>query len=123
MENLNRPINGWTKAKIIQHIKDNFKGKAFNYSNPKDRKCGAEVCVYLTKDGRKCAVGLFIPDGHNGQRHIGTVSGLLFRFPDLSDVMPLDTSSMSGLQRAHDESGEETTLEEMLEYIEKNIVD
>lgn len=41
------------------------------------------ACKYLTPDGRKCAVGLCIPDGHPGQQCDGAVCDLQRRHPDL----------------------------------------
>ena len=37
------------------------------------------VCKYLTKDGRKCAVGLCIPDGHPVQKMSSNFGALLDR--------------------------------------------
>lgn len=40
-------------------------------------------CRYLTEDGKKCAVGLCIPDGHPAQRHSSPVEGLSLEYPNL----------------------------------------
>lgn len=42
-------------------------------------------CCYLTADGRKCAVGLCIPDGHPAQRSGNHYGQLILSFPDLLD--------------------------------------
>ncbi len=47
------PINRWTRQKMIDHVKSNFKGKSIGMDG---------VCLYRGPDGKKCAVGLFIPD-------------------------------------------------------------
>lgn len=87
-------INGWTKESTIQHIKDNFKGRAFNES--------LVSCQYLTEDGKKCAVGLFIPEGHAGQNYQGGAILLLERHSDLITEMPLRLNDLLLLQRIHD---------------------
>jgi hypothetical protein len=40
-------------------------------------------CRYLTSDGRKCAVGLCIPDGHPAQQYIHSLPHLLNEYPNL----------------------------------------
>lgn len=70
---------------------------------------GNTRCVYLTDDGRKCAVGHLIPDGHPGQRHLGTVYELLLDHRDLRDLIEVDERSdrefLCRLQTAHDSAG------------------
>lgn len=63
-------------------------------------------CSYLTEDGRKCAVGLCIPDGHKAQtiKDIG-FSGLVHPFPELwaDDVMGLTFTALDIFQNSlHD---------------------
>jgi hypothetical protein len=41
------------------------------------------ACRYLTSDGRKCAVGLCIPDGHPAQKFDKSLPHLLDKYPDL----------------------------------------
>ena len=44
-------------------------------------------CMYLTDDGRKCAVGLCIPDGHPAQRAVDTSFDALVKdFPSLFSI-------------------------------------
>ena len=45
----------------------------------------ASVCCYLTEDGRKCAVGLVLPEGHPAQRQEATLGLLVERYPELFD--------------------------------------
>ena len=39
-----------------------------------------QVCSYLTDSGIKCAVGIFIPEGHDAQKFEGDVFSLLFQY-------------------------------------------
>lgn len=41
------------------------------------------ACCYLTEDGRKCAVGLCIPDGHPAQSRTGSAYAMMDAFADL----------------------------------------
>ena len=86
-------LNGWIDSTIKKTIDKNFTGRGFN-------KHG--VCEYLTKDGKKCAVGIFIPDGHKAQTMEGSVRDLLHKFKDLLDIMPLNSNSLFLLQKYHD---------------------
>lgn len=51
-----------------------------------DTKCNAYVCCYLTNDGKKCAIGLSIPDGHEIQYSGQNLYGLVDYFPELFDM-------------------------------------
>lgn len=119
-------INGWTKEKVIKHVKENFKGFAFrtNISN------GRGLCQYLTKDGKKCAVGLFIPDGHTAQNSEDRAIVILNQYPELSKRMPLNEDQMNKWQKWHDdaalhrhsfqypeENTEEWSLDRQIDYI------
>lgn len=86
------PINGFTKQAIKDHIRREFKGKAIN----------GPYCQYLTQDGKKCAVGMFIPDGHVAQKTCANALALLDRYPELKEKMPLSRLAMHELQTAHD---------------------
>lgn len=41
-------------------------------------------CVYLTADGKKCAAGCLIPDGHAAQHRGGEWRHIIETFPELS---------------------------------------
>jgi hypothetical protein len=56
-----KTLNGYTKQTIIDKINSDFKGKASTFTIS-----GVDQCQYLTDDGRKCSIGLFIPNGHRG---------------------------------------------------------
>lgn len=88
-------LNGWTKKKMIKHIEENFKGKSIS----RDGK----LCLYKTAEGKKCAVGLFIPQKRREQFDLaGSVYNLLTEYPDLKKAMPIDEDSLYELQVVHD---------------------
>ncbi len=64
-------------------------------------------CEYLTEDGCKCVVGVFIPDGHTAQRSGLSVVSLAERWPRLAGIAWPDTSDgltlASRLQECHDD--------------------
>ena len=43
------------------------------------------ACMYLTRDGRKCAVGLALPDGHPSQKFECSFAHLVEGHPELFD--------------------------------------
>lgn len=86
--------NGWTKEKVIKHIEQNFKGKAYD-----ENLC---ICRYKTEDGKKCAVGLFIPKSHEAYRYEGCVDALIQEYKDLKKVLPMDLESLRKIQNIHD---------------------
>lgn len=88
-----KPINGWTKERILEVIK----ARPFE-----ERAMIGSYCTYLASNGNKCAVGLFIPDGHLGQHSKYSVDTLLNNFPDLVQVMPLTLYPLMLLQNVHD---------------------
>ena len=106
------PQNGWTKQSIIDHIKTNFKGKSINKSGQ---------CMYRCDDGKKCAVGLFIPDDLYTYKIEGSdVFGVSHKLR--SDTWnPLSLVALEGLQTVHDSSKEPETLNDMIEWVEKNV--
>lgn len=69
------------------------------------------ICLYLREsDGARCAVGLFIPDGHRALGERCSVSNLMEDYPDLAygalDVEGLDADGLetfwSTVQQFHD---------------------
>lgn len=82
-----------TKQEILNKIEKDFKGKA-SYGS---------ACFYLTNDGRKCPIGLFIPDGHEAQKVCFRVNKLLERYPDLYKYMPSkNVFFLKNFQTTHD---------------------
>lgn len=83
-----------TLQEIHDKIDKEFKGKAVDSNG---------YCQYLTEDGKKCAIGLFIPDGHRAQQCFENVLGILRKYPNLEDHMPFTNLSMlSQFQLKHD---------------------
>lgn len=113
-------INNWTKKKMIQHIKTNFKGKSMaRLSHLSDR----ESCVYRGKNGAKCAVGMFIPDVLYKKSFEGTcASKIIEDVPKLQKLIPLAPDLMELLQQEHDDSeDDESCLVSMLNWIKDNV--
>jgi len=114
---MHKTINGWTKEKMIAHIKAEFKGKSEN---------GA-ICLYRGPEGKKCAVGMFIPedlyrknmDTENGNGGIGA-KWIIEKFK-LQDIMPLDNLGMGCLQFCHDQSIPSETLSDIIRWIDTNV--
>jgi hypothetical protein len=69
------------------------------------------ACKYLEEGtGNKCAVGLFIPDGHDAQNYHGSVSGLVYEYKncgprELPALIYYNVDLLSRLQRVHDATG------------------
>lgn len=67
---------------------------------------GRTSCRYLTEEGRKCAVGLCIPDGHEAQGVEAEFSRVVREYPELWDTALLDMphSQLDRFQRwLHDD--------------------
>lgn len=123
--------NGWTKAKMIEHIKLNFKGRSIK-TGTKD------VCMYRGPDGKKCGVGLFIPDplydpifegrSAEGLKDAIGLNGLPEQvaklYPEILAAFPLKLEGMQKIQNKHDEaSNDESALDGMIHFIEDEVED
>jgi hypothetical protein len=106
------PINQWTKEKIINHIEKNFVGKSYE---------NEETCLYRSDDGRKCALGLFIPDKRYSSKMEHQCARTVITDYKLERFMPLETDAMRQLQMVHDESNENKTKEQMINWIKRNV--
>lgn len=110
-------INGWNKEKMIETLKKEYKGQAV----AKD----TNICQYLTSDGKKCAVGCFIPDGHEAQyynvgvQYIFGGNSLLSKYPDLISILPLEHSGLYKFQVFHDER--DRSLDDMIQWVNDNV--
>lgn len=94
-----KPINGYTRAKIIQAIEDNMMNHpAVNVTESGEFNC----CTYLAADGNKCAVGIFLPAGHLSQKSRENVRGIMMTYPDLATILPLPLAALEKLQNLHD---------------------
>lgn len=92
------PINGWTKERIIKQIQT----KMLDHRSYNDRMESAGACLYLASDGNRCAVGVFIPEGHDAEKYEGGVYALMSKHADLNDLMPLECKALMQLQCIHD---------------------
>lgn len=110
-------INGWTKQELMSKIKLEFKGKSLAHETPR-------TCLYRGPEGKKCAVGLFIPDELYSQAFENrSYFSLTNKNPELRKFMPMDEESMNALQFVHDTSKIETTKEKILKWIDTNVFD
>lgn len=88
--------------RVCERLRDGT-GPAIEQCNDSFRRC-----VYLTTDCLKCAIGIFIPDGHLAQQYLGGALSLAEEFPDLAGIAwpatrdGLDLAEV--LQQAHDAS-------------------
>lgn len=66
---------------------------------------GNRMCSFRTKDGHKCAFGLFIPEGHPALGKRLTVGHILAMYYDLGHLMcdGMDSQMWKDLQWLHDE--------------------
>lgn len=95
-------INGWTKQRVMEQVKKYNNGtKAYSHITAS--------CEYLT-DNNRCAVGCFIPDGHEALYTRMRADKLLERYPELSKVMPFSPTNLIVFQNVHDftKNGEST---------------
>lgn len=113
-----KTINGWTKESMIDYIKKEFKGRSVDiYKN---------ICLYRGPEGKKCIVGLFIPDnlykpeleGKSLKLHIENNN---VSFNEIIKQLPLPYEAMQYLQLIHDRDDLKNTLDEILYWIEKNV--
>ena len=105
-----------------------LKRKCYKSSRIGAINSGSGSCAYITKNGNRCAVGLFIPKGHEGGSYEGNVCNLLTEHPDLEKVMPLTARALNDLQRVHDQCSrivngdkDRNAKQEMLEWVKKNV--
>ncbi len=64
---------------------------------------GEYGCEYLSRKGLKCAVGIFIPDGHPAQNFDGDLGNLFEEYPDsLPDFFGPNIRLLGRLQNVHD---------------------
>lgn len=106
-------INGWTKESMINHIKTEFKGKSID-------KDAFGTCLYRGPNGTKCAVGIFIKDDNEAEKLEGFPVSQLF-FNHLQNDFPLNLAAMNDIQMIHDGSHPDTTLQDMLTWVENNV--
>lgn len=120
------PINSWTKQQIIDKINSDFKGRSYRPTNKRDLNCAEDVCLYRGDNGRKCIVGVFIPDREysNSMESSGGVKGLLDEYPLLTNMMPLSIEVLSVLQSMHDSSrdiSDEELKNNLISWVERHV--
>lgn len=83
-----------SREAAIQKVKDNYKGKAVD----------GDMCQYSIGDGRRCAIGLFIPDDHEAitNPYSGNYNSLITDHPELAEFMPLRDTDRTNFQSVHD---------------------
>lgn len=115
-------INGWTKAKMIEAIQTKMLD---HVSAAWSVKSESMLCAYQAPDGNRCAVGVFMPDGHSGLGLKGGAGELLDTYPDLIPVMPLPPVGLSSMQAAHDTFNNTSAdpRPAVIQWINDNVVD
>ena len=116
-----KAINGWTKKKILKVL------EARRYNCTSMHSDGG--CAYVSPNGNRCAVGMFIPKGHEAGSCRVVVFSLLHEFRDLEKQMPLCTDAMGVFQNVHDNCSEDLSdkkgglnaKEAMIEWVKKNV--
>lgn len=87
--------------KVCQHLRSQ-RGRSM-------RGHGTDTCAYEDAQGRRCAIGIFIPDEHEGLDFRGDVFKLFSCYPELKELIcPKDYDDFSfsflvRLQCAHDD--------------------
>jgi hypothetical protein len=112
--------NGWTKERMKEQIRKRNTGKrAMGIHRNRN------VCTYLTDDGKNsCAVGAFIPVGHEATLLMGGVVELLDTFPRLKSRLPLDQEGLIFMQDEHDLAWDGVDVREALcKWIDQNVQD
>lgn len=114
-------VNGFTKAKMINRIKRDFKGKSLS----------GMTCAYRGDGGKKCAAGLFIADEDYSSSMDHTtldtdIISIVSRYPKIKRSLPLTVESMREFQTIHDGLKASTsTVEEqkqvLIDWVKKNV--
>lgn len=113
-----RPINGWTKEKMIERIQQKNLGR-------RSINKGSTICLYRAENGNACAVGSFIPDDlyRKEMDEVGGAYSLVKYFPELVPHMPLDGEPLLAMQSVHDatEDGDDPRPR-LVNWINENVV-
>ncbi len=110
-----KTINGWTKQTMIDHVVANFKGMSVDVSNPDE----TPKCMYRGPEGKKCAVGLFIPDENYSSKFEGKSAYALPH--ELHSKMPIEVIGLDSFQSVHDMSTNFNCLDNILNWIENYV--
>lgn len=106
-----KTLNGWTKAKMIETIWTRNKGCR--------AMVGTHYCTYENDNGNHCAVGCFIPEGHEAMKSGYGVGSLIIQYPDLK--FPLQEAGLYEMQRTHDDAVDIDPRPLLAEWIEANV--
>lgn len=114
--------NGWTKERMLSHIRTHFAGKSYTVN----AETGQHECKYRGPEGKRCAVGLFIPDDRYREsmdsNYENYATSVLERY-NLEDAMPISAMGMQQLQQVHDNSASQNTLTDMASWVEAYVTD
>jgi hypothetical protein len=112
-----KTINNWTKQGMIDQINKEWRGKSMD----------SYMCRYRSKNGAKCAIGMFIPDkDYNSEIEGYGPKDLIKDFSYLTDKIPLETEGLTKLQIVHDgttSEDDDQILVEILEWVNVNVTD
>ena len=65
-----------------------------------------KACYYLAPDGKKCAIGLLIPDGSDAQKFVGPTVMLFWHYPKIEKIFltmfKAKSRSITDIQNLHD---------------------
>jgi len=87
--------NGWTKEKVREQV------KKFNNGKRASDKTGR--CLYEAKDGNRCFIGAFIPEGHQALDAKCEAGELMCEYSTLQKLMPFDNyEDLQDFQLCHD---------------------
>lgn len=119
-----KTINGWNKERMKAEIMARMLDHKSYEDSWNDSTCCQ--CMYRAEDGNRCAVGVFIPDDKYDEsmdRDLN-VYHLLEGFPELKQVMPLETGGLLEMQEVHDATPVGVDPRPRLcEWIDENVVD
>jgi len=114
-----KPINGWTKAKIIETLNSRPDILCVDSdSNP----------IFFDEKGNSCAVGVFIPKERRNKvmNELG-VSELFNKFPETAKTLPLELVAMCSLQTIHDTMlfwrSDDSINDMLIQWVLKNVKD
>lgn len=105
-------INGWTKKKMLTRLeKRKFTQKSLQEHSDFQS-------AYLTPEGNRCGIGMFIPIDHLRIHFTGYMRRLLKEYPTLKSKMPLRLKGLSKLQSIHDEADSDVDVKaEMIKWV------
>lgn len=109
-----KTINGFTKESMKTAIWAGNNGK---------RAMNERQCLYLSEDNNKCAIGCFIPNGHEAQGSLLGVFNLGVKYEDLDKFMPLNTKGLSVMQTVHDGCYTGDVRDAICAWIDANVED